>query len=239
MSSQKISVCMATYNGSKFIQRQLQSILPQLEPDDEVIISDDSSADNTLDIVRSLNDPRIKIVTNKGRRGPIGNFENALVNSTGDLIFLSDQDDLWYPNKVSVCLEGLQTHDLVTSDCNIIDDDDRVVQESYFALIHARRGFLYNLYRNSYLGCCMSFNRNVLEKCIPFPERTPMHDIWIGAVGECFFKPLMIPEKLMAYRRHGDNFSTATAKSKYSFFRKLAFRINVLTGITSRYFRQR
>jgi glycosyltransferase involved in cell wall biosynthesis len=233
----KISVCMATYNGSKFIQRQLKTILEQLDPTDEIIISDDSSTDSTLEIVRALNDPRIRLFINEGRRGPIGNFENALLKATGDLIFLSDQDDIWYPNKTEVALEALQTHDLVTSDCNIIDDDDRIIQESYYKLIDARPGFIYNLYRNSYLGCCMAFNRSVLEKCVPFPKHTPMHDIWIGAVAECFFKPIMIKDRLMGYRRHGGNFSTATSKSKFSFSQKITFRINLVMSILSRSFR--
>ena len=94
-----ISVCIATYNGEKYLREQLDSILPQLAESDEVIVSDDGSTDGTIDLITSLNDPRIKIVSNSGRKGYVGNFENALKHTTGDYIFLSDQDDIWYPNK--------------------------------------------------------------------------------------------------------------------------------------------
>ena len=89
-----ISVCMATYNGEKYIEEQLKSILSQLGENDEVIVSDDSSTDNTLAIVESFNDVRIKIFPNNKFHSPIFNFENALKQATGDYIFLSDQDDV-------------------------------------------------------------------------------------------------------------------------------------------------
>ena len=87
----KISVCMATYNGEKYIAEQIRSILPQLSEDDEVIVSDDGSSDATLDIVRSFNDPRIRIVQNELEHGYTKNFENALNHANGDIIFISDQ----------------------------------------------------------------------------------------------------------------------------------------------------
>ena len=93
-----ISVCIATYNGEKYIKEQLLSILPQLGKKDEVIISDDHSTDNTLDIVKGLNDNRIKIVMNNREKGYTSNFENALSYAIGDYIFLSDQDDIWMSN---------------------------------------------------------------------------------------------------------------------------------------------
>ena len=110
-----ISVCMATYNGEKYIELQLRSILPQLSEDDEVIVSDDASTDQTLDVVRRLNDNRIKIVHHETDHGYTRNFENALKYAKGDYIFLSDQDDEWLPEKVQVTLQALPAVTLLKS----------------------------------------------------------------------------------------------------------------------------
>lgn len=83
----KISVCLATYNGGKYIKEQLDSILSQLDTTDEVIISDDGSSDNTLEVIKKLNEDRIKIVPNKLEKGYSKNFENAISHASGDIIF--------------------------------------------------------------------------------------------------------------------------------------------------------
>ena len=117
----RISVCIATYNGERYIAKQLDSILEQLRDDDEVVVSDDSSGDKTLEIIQSYQDKRIKLFPNQKFRSPIFNFENALKQATGSYIFLSDQDDLWGPGKVETALKSLQTHQVFVSDANIIN----------------------------------------------------------------------------------------------------------------------
>ena len=102
-----ISVCMATYNGEKYIRQQICSIISQIGEGDEVIISDDGSTDSTLDTIRSMADSRIRIVKGPCRRSPTLNFENALSHAQGDYIFLADQDDVWLPGKVSACVQWL------------------------------------------------------------------------------------------------------------------------------------
>jgi len=87
----KISVCMATRNGGRYLRQQLASILTQPGPTDEVIISDDSSTDDTLAIINSMADPRIRLFTNNTFYSPIFNFENALKQATGEIIVLADQ----------------------------------------------------------------------------------------------------------------------------------------------------
>ena len=116
-----ISVCIATRNGSRYVGEQLHSILSQLSADDEVIISDDASSDNTLEIVRSFRDPRIKILERKHSIGIVANFEQSLKQSKGDILFLADQDDVWSPEKVSVLSRELFNHDLTISDCELVD----------------------------------------------------------------------------------------------------------------------
>ena len=125
-----ISVCIATYNGEKYIKEQLDSILVQLGEDDEVIIGDDGSTDLTLDIIKSYNDPRIKIYKNSFKN-LILNFESTLEKAKGDYIFLSDQDDVWLPNKVKDSLKDLFKYDVVISNCKVVNKNLDVIHESF------------------------------------------------------------------------------------------------------------
>lgn len=208
-----ISVCLAAYNGERFIRRQLESILPQLGPGDEVIVSDDGSTDQTLAVVRSLNDPRIRIVRNTGRRGPVGNFENALNQVRGEFIFLSDQDDVWLPDKVHRLRPLLETHNLVLSDCTVVDAGGRTLFPSFFAHRGSRPGLLRNLYKNSYVGCCMAFRRSLLKRALPFPKGLYMHDWWLGLLAEAGGSVCFYPESTLLYVRHGQNASPTSEGS--------------------------
>lgn len=232
----RISVCIATYNGHKYIYDQLLSILPQLSADDEVIISDDSSTDDTLHIIGSINDPRIKIFANQTFRNPIYNFENALKQANNNVIFFSDQDDIWLPNKVEIMMKELKDHDLVLSNCYIGDSDLKIVKDSYFEWRNSKKGLIKNIWRNSYLGCCMCFDRKILVKALPFPPNIPMHDMWIGLVTEVYFKPKFIEDRLMIYRRHAGNATVLDGnfKSKESMYTRLMFRLNLLFAIVQR-----
>ena len=233
----KISVCMTSYNGEKYIKKQIDSILSQLSKSDELIISDDSSTDDTVDIIKKIKDDRIFLLENNTFKSPVYNLENALNNANGDLIFLSDQDDIWIENKVDVMKQYLEVYDLVVSDCSIIDENEIELYNSFFYLRKTKPGFVKNLFKNSYLGCCMAFNNKILEKAVPFPSNIPMHDIWLGAVGEVFGKTYFCAEKLLKYRRHGDNVSPTTEKSRYSINQKIGFRLNILINIIKRIMR--
>jgi len=225
-----VSVCLATYNGSNFIYEQLTSILKQLKETDEIIISDDNSTDNTLDIIKAFADSRIKIFLNPDK-GVISNFENALLKSSGNFIFLSDQDDVWMDNKYEVMLCELRTADMVISDAKLINENATLLLDTYFSVNKSKFSFLQSFNKNPYLGCCMAFNRKVLNKATPFPSNIPMHDIWIGMIAKTFFKVKVINEALLLYRRHGGNASAATEKSPYNFYEKLSFRLNVLYNL--------
>ena len=117
-----ITVCIATFNGEKYIREQLNSILFQLSLQDEVIVSDDGSTDNTISIIKSFNDKRIKIIDGVHRHSPTLNFENALKEAKGDYIFLADQDDVWKDDKVKICLKWLQHYDCIISDAEVTDE---------------------------------------------------------------------------------------------------------------------
>ena len=224
---------MATYNGAKYIREQLSSILPQLGENDEVIISDDSSTDNTLEIVRSFNDRRIKIFSDNKFHSPIFNFENAIKNARGDYIFLSDQDDVWEMNKVKVMLTYLLKYSLVVSDCYIIDKNGYLIHDSFFSKKKPIRGVI-NLVHNHYLGCCMAFKREILKVALPFPTRIAMHDIWLGLCASCFYSTAFISDKLIRYRRHGENASATSEKSHFSWFYRIEYRFYFLSQLVLR-----
>lgn len=231
MRTLKISVCLASYNGEKYIKEQLDSILCQLSPNDEVIISDDQSTDRTLEIIQSLNDKRIKIFQNKLGNGPVKNFENAITYASGDIIFLSDQDDIWNKEKVLIVLKYFEKgYNLVIHDGEVFENDSKTVTGNFFTIYNSRKGFLKNLFSNSYIGCCMAIDKQLKQKILPFPPNLPMHDSWIGLIAEKFFNVIFIDDKLIKYRYHLNNASyTATGKSRYSLLKKISFRILLIT----------
>lgn len=227
-----ISICIATYNGARYIGEQLASILKQLSAEDEVVVSDDGSTDGTLDIVRSFNDRRIRIVDGPQRHSPTLNFEWALRNAKGDYIFLADQDDVWLEGKVRRCVEELQMCDCVVSDAKVTDSLLNTTSESLFQLMHVKRGRLSNLlWRNGYTGCCMAFKREVLSKALPFPTDIPMHDIWIGNVAAFCGRLRFIDDRLLLFRRHDATASCNGKGSTYSLWQKLSFRWHTLKNI--------
>lgn len=238
----KISVCIATYNGEKYIKEQLDSILPQLKKLDEIIISDDNSKDKTLKIIKSLKESRIKIFTNP-KKGLISNFENAITKSSGDYIFLSDQDDIWHENKIQICMNDLNCgYDLVLSDCTIFDSVSSTTKiESYFSFYKCKKGILYNTFvRNSYVGCCMAFNSKIKNKTLPFPKHLPMHDSWIGINAEIYFKVKHNNKKLVNHRFHDYNASeTGSKKGGSSFFQKLIWRLSLSYYLLINYITQK
>jgi len=228
-----ISVCMAVYNGEPYILRQINSILQQLDVNDELIISDDSSTDRTEEIISYIADTRIKFIKNTGRKGPIGNFENAIKYSSHAIIFLSDQDDVWLPDKVKKSLELLEDYDLILSDCKVVDASLNELYPSFFAKRNSEKGLLRNIYKNSYMGCCMAFRRRILAYALPFPDNIHMHDWWIGLIAEVKGKVFFYEEPLILYVRHGNN-ASPTGEESYSWAKKLYNRFYIIYSLINR-----
>ncbi len=226
-----ISVCIATRNGSRYLADQLQSILPQLREDDEVVISDDASSDNTLSVIRSFDDARIRVLTRQHSVGIVANFERCLTESKGDIIFLADQDDVWTPGKVKLLNRALLDNDLVISDCELVDQSLQPIAMASKKRFSIRKGILRNLIRNSYMGCCMAFRRSVLEKALPFPKDIPMHDVWLGLVAEMYFDVSFVPEKLVLHRRHQHNASSTGMNSQLTLRRQFINRYNIIKNL--------
>ena len=219
---------MATYNGALYIREQVDSILSQLSDEDELVVSDDSSSDATVSILESYCDSRIKIFCNDGKRGVVGNFENALMHAQGDYIFLSDQDDVWLEHKVAQCLDCLQKTDLVIHDAMIVDSQLVPVANSFFSLHRTSLGYVKNLIHNSFMGCCMAFRSTIRSYILPFPKNIVMHDMWIGLCVELKGTVTMIDQPLILYRRHHMNASSTAQKSSLSKCEQLKYRLQML-----------
>ncbi len=227
-----ISVCIATYNGERFIRGQIESILPQLNAEDELVISDDCSKDQTLDIIKSYNDSRIKIFEGPAKGHPRYNFENCLKCCNGDYIFMCDQDDIWETNRIHIFLDHLKSNDVVVCDCSVVDGDNNIISESFMqGRPSEKRGFLRNLRANHFIGCCMAFRRELLKDVLPFPSKIAQHDMWIGLCAEYIgYKVLFIDDKLTRYRRYGDNFS----KDRLTTLERINYRLYLLFQIVVR-----
>lgn len=227
-----ISVALASYNGEKYIKEQIDSILAGLGENDEIIVSDDGSQDGTADIIRGFGDSRIKLIDGP-RNGLVKNFENAVKHCSGDIIFLCDQDDVWYEDKVKkVCETFARTdHILIEHDARVTDDSGNVLFPSFFAHRRVRTGVLKNMIRNTYHGCLIAFRAELKDEIIPFPEKGCLHDQWIGLVAEMNGTTIFLDEILMDYRRHGNN---ASSFEHLPVTRQIKDRI-ALTGNVMRY----
>ena len=212
----RISVALAAYCGEKYIEEQIRSILAELPGDSEIIVSLDPSKDSTGEILERLaaEDIRVKYVAGAGR-GLIKNFENAIRACSGDVIFLSDQDDIWLPGKVgAVCAAfsdpevTVVMHDASVTDCNL-----NVTEPSFFAFRGRREGVISNAVKNTWIGCCMAFRRELCPDILPFPDKIPMHDQWIGIFGKLRGKVIFIDKPYIYWRRHGDNSSSTSHAS--------------------------
>lgn len=244
--TRQVSVCMATHNGAAYLNEQIESILVQLGVEDELLISDDQSSDETVHLIQTFGDPRIRFLGTQRFNSAVLNFEHALRHATGQYIFLADQDDVWMPDKVARMISELQSVDLVVSDCTFINENGALIGESYYEAYRSGKGVVKNFIKNTYLGNCMAFRRSVLTKILPFPDAlykasqlALYHDVWIGLVANIWFRVRFIPDKLSAYRRHGANASPTgiSAKSPNSISTKMKSRYLLATGLLGRLFR--
>jgi glycosyltransferase involved in cell wall biosynthesis len=204
----RTSVCMAAYNGARYIYEQINSILPQLDQEAEIIVIDDSSTDETVRIVEGIDDGRIRLIRHERNLGVVKTFERAIRESRGEIIFLADQDDVWHADKVAI-MQGVFSSDprvtLVLCNGELIDSIGRSLSRELFRESLFLPGLLPNLIKNRYQGSAMAFRRDVLEAVLPFPDGIPMHDSWIGLVNSMIGRAIYVPEKLLFYRRHEGN----------------------------------
>lgn len=236
--SMKISVCLASYNGAKFIYQQLSSIVTQLRDGDEVLVADDGSTDDTLGLIRNFGPP-VKVVGISRVGGVVNNFERVLAAATCEGIVLSDQDDVWLPGRVDLIRSNLQHCSLLLLNGQIVDENLNPLGQTIFEYLGNKRGFFPNLWKNGFMGCCMAFRRELRDRVIPFPASVPWHDWYIGLVAELTGKVVRIDTVTLLYRRHGSNASPTGEGSKNSLFKMARLRFSVLwTVLVAVFFRE-
>lgn len=250
-----IFVCMATYNGAKFLREQLDSILKQLDESAKIIVADDGSTDGTLDVLREYaardakdvacgakGAARVQIIESAAAPlGPIYNLERSLQeaykqSNASDLIFLADQDDVWLPGKVKQMVEALQNSALAIHDAYLLQELYEGVFERGDSLSEIRpfaKGLFKNWLKNRYTGCCMALHCELLDKALPFPKKLPMHDQWLGMIAEKFFDVAYVDSPLISYRQHKKN-TTHIAGGGAGVIQKLKWRLDLLRAFWSR-----
>lgn len=206
-----VSVAMAVYNGHKYLKEQLESILMQLKPSDELVISYNESCDDTWNIITEYQNqyPVIRIFR-CNEKGVFANFENAILHCTNGIIFLSDQDDVWNPDKVDTVVKKMEEEHSILVLHNCLYTDEKLNSQN-LDLFHDRNvkpGYWCNLVRNGYQGSCMAFRKDLVPLICPIPRNIAMHDQWIGLIAEKTGRISLIEECLMKYRRHEDSSSS-------------------------------
>lgn len=210
----EVSVAMAVYNGGKYLNEQIESIIPQLTCHDELVISYNESNDNTWDIISqySMNDTRIRICK-CDTKGVIPNFQNAIKNCKKDIILLSDQDDVWMPNKIKKVLSYFSEDvDAVAHSCELVDKNLCAISKIKPTETEMRVFPISILKKNYIQGSCLAFRRKFISGILPFPNNIPMHDSWIGMIISTYGKMIYVDIPLIYYRQHEGNVTSRKHK---------------------------
>lgn len=212
-----VDIALATYQGAKYLEEQLRSYQAQTWPRFRIFASDDGSRDETVAILSSA-ERYLPIKTNEDqrRKGVAANFSLSIATCTADYVALSDQDDVWHPEKLGALVEaavaverevGHQTPVLVFSDLEIVDSSLRGLSGSFFKSTvksAAARSFRDFVITNHAPGCAMLFNRALLDRAMPIPD-VDVHDHWLVQVAALFGRVAYVDRPLIKYRQHSAN----------------------------------
>lgn len=207
----KVSIAMATYNGGKYLREQLDSLYSQTRIPDEVVVCDDNSTDNTVEILEEYKQRKgLRYYVNNSALGVNKNFEKAIRLCTGDYIAICDQDDVWMPQKIEISLKKLQEIEVngkpacVSSRCHDMDADGNVKLKP---AISDTCGYIATMadFDCKSQGCSLMMNRLLIEKLNHFPEKEPLYDVYIGIVAAYIGDKYNLGVPLMYYRHHANN----------------------------------
>lgn len=215
---EQIDILMATYNGEKYLKKQIDSILNQTYSNIRLIISDDSSTDRTKEIIKEYEkkDNRITTYYQENNLGYINNFEFLLTKVESNIYMLSDQDDIWLPNKVENTYNFLQKQnaDMVFTDLIVVDEKEEVINKSFNNLMNLTKKInktinskeIVYLY-NCVTGCTIMGTSKLINKILPIPTNSKhvLHDHWIALVSSMNGKIAYLPEGTIKYRQHNNN----------------------------------
>jgi glycosyltransferase involved in cell wall biosynthesis len=209
-----ISIVLATYNGSRYLEDLLKSLHEQTLPFNEIIVIDDASSDDTVEILNRFKDERYQIHLNHENIGVLESFEIGLKLARYDLISLCDQDDIWLREKLSVLQAQIGSHSLVYSDVKIKSEVRSFTNISFnemnplFGLDSRSELFLESLCFHSFiLGCTVMFKREILSDALPLVRSSRNHDWWIAICAALAGGVKFIPKTLVMYRLHDKNVS--------------------------------
>jgi len=237
---QSCSIALCTYNGEKYLEELLGSILSQTVPPDEIIIVDDCSSDGTVSLLKSFAEkcPQIKLHLQSTNLGPISAFQLAISMTSMPFVFLADQDDIWSPRKIELMLSSGTGHRsdlpfLAFSDLEAIDEKGDLVSTSFWKMVGLyphQTTFKSLLFGNVVTGCASMINAKMKEYLSIIPQGVLMHDHWMALIAYGFGQAEYKDEPLVKYRIHA---STVTRKSAAS----LVWRIRQqFTHLTTAYF---
>jgi glycosyltransferase involved in cell wall biosynthesis len=236
-STPPISVALCTRNGATYIEEQLLSILDQSITPHQLVVSDDASSDDTVERVREIAGRypavQLTIFENEPALGVTKNFEQAIRACTGELIALSDQDDVWHPGRLALFTAQFAAHPdiaLIHSDARLVDAAGQSlghtlanalgVRAAEVASIRGGDGFSVLLRRNLVTGACTVFRRSLMDAAAPFPHGW-VHDEWLGIVAAAVASTDFISDPTIDYRQHGANQIGATKLSLAGKFRRM------------------
>lgn len=236
-----ISVCMASYNGAQYIEKQIESILDQLSLGDELIIVDDCSTDDTVNIIKKFNSDYIKLFKNEKNIGYVRNFEKALGLAKNNYICLADQDDVWIGGRLQKLEAKIESENvyLVASNFNPSFEDSKNDKKFLKLKIENSTEYLGNIIRifqgkSAYYGCTMMLDRQLLKFILPFPKYIEAHDLWIAMNANLLKSIHHLYDDTLIYNVHQNN----TSLKKRSFLKKIKSRyyfcqalINILKRI--------
>lgn len=217
-----IAVVMTTFNGERYIEEQIESILASTYQDFELFIYDDGSKDNTISIIRGYeqqNPGKVHVFQNDINLGITMNFLHALSITTADYIMFSDQDDVCKPNKMAVTLKRMKHMEAqlgkncpiaVFTDAVVVDKDLNVINNSFFCQGHLnpfKTDLAHLLMENKLIGCTVMVN-SALRKLLQshrLPNEARYHDWWVALIATAFGKIGFVKEATLLYRQHGGN----------------------------------
>lgn len=212
----KVSIAMATYNGARHLQEQLQSFINQTRQPDELVICDDGSTDGTDIIVESfcLSSPfKVHFIKNNSNIGYVRNFEKAVSLCTGDLIAFSDQDDVWLPEKLAKVINVFEKNDkieLIQTDMELADQNMNPSGVTQIENILALGGKI----NDCRTGCGIIVRKHFASISFPTPDQLLFgHDTWIYRIGDYFDSVYVLRNPMSYYRRHEKNVSQSLASS--------------------------
>jgi len=216
MNQPNVSVCLAAYNGAAYLSEQIESILQQLLPGDELVIINDKSSDSTSEIIAiyTRKHTNIRIFENAENVGIKKTFEKALLHAVNDVVVFSDQDDIWISRKLTKIRKAFLDPQISGFLGNAIVFGASVKTEKlFFPLDYAPQFTIFDQFlKNDFIGCCLAFRKSKIVHALPFPESISMHDWWIGV--NCITAGHVVydPEPLIKYRRHDANLSPSSRR---------------------------